>query len=226
MKFLYMLLLLITIPVMSQQKDNSKYGQEFNSQIVRYVGKGSFWISKVAEQTDIEGSEYLFDSWEKDYTVIDKDNNKYHLSNLNYNIPTKQILIHKSNDSIFELDLKVIDGLAFGTSKYKVINEELYEELFMTEEIGLYKQFIISIKSAKIDPLTKEVLKNKEYVKNEFYWLKKNNEFLKFKAKKSTILEIKPTIKEMVIDFVAKNKLSYSNEGDFLRILQFINKNN
>ena len=30
----------------------------------------------------------------------------------------------------------------------------------------------------------------------------------------------------MVIDFVAKNKLSYSNEGDFLRILQFINKNN
>ena len=62
-----------------------------NSSNMTY-GTGA-WAKSKPLDTSIQGSEYLFPSWDGNFLVTSKQGNQYKLFNLNYNLNTKKFYI-------------------------------------------------------------------------------------------------------------------------------------
>ena len=84
---------------LAAQNINTRNGQTF-------VGS---WIPPKAKNNYIKGSQYLFDSWTGQYTIVSKSGVKSQLLNLNYNISSKKIESYISKDSVFQYDLDQFD---------------------------------------------------------------------------------------------------------------------
>lgn len=218
---IYSLLLLALFPFcLNAQNDSADSSPDFRNNFLG-AGRGGLWIPSKAKDMSIEGSPYLFKSWNGMYTVVSAEGNKFKVMNLNYNIESKKIESQVSKDSVFQYNSDGIDHVVAQNKKYKMIQDELFLEVYSNTQIKLLKQFSVTIKEGVTNPMTQMDLTPRRYEIREEYKLYQDNMLSKFKLNKGSVLKMFSNKKDPISKYVKENKLSYSDEKDIIRILAF-----
>lgn len=179
-------------------------------------------LYKSKNTSTIEGSKHLFSSWDGNYIVQSVKGMRYNLNSLNYNLESKKLESLLSKDSIFELKTNQIDFILANNKRYKVINEELYQEL-NTGKFKIYKQFSVKVQEAFMNPMTKTESGAPQYVQVPKYFYFNNDTLLPFKLRKNEVLNFLKD-KENEVKAYAKDKgFSFSEEADVIKIVNYYN---
>lgn len=186
------------------------------------LGSG-FWIPNKNVNNETSGSVYLFDNWIGNYNIYDTSDNKFLVTNLNYNINTNTLESKVSNDSVFQFDLGNIKKVTFGNKKYEIVEGRLVESLFNSDKLNIYKEFSVKIIEATLNPMTQENITDRKYVKKSKFLVKKNNLVQEFKINKKNVLSLFDKKQDEVKKFVKDNNLNYSDENDLFKILKKFN---
>lgn len=221
---IYGLLLIALFPFCSnaQNGDSANENTQFRENFLG-SGRGGMWIPAKVKDMTIEGSPYLFKSWNSMYSIVNTKGDKFKVMNLNYNIETKKIESQMSKDSVFQYDMSGIDHIIAQNKKYSIVQDELFLELYNGSQIKLLKQFKVAIKEGVTNPLSQMDLTSRRYAVSEEYKLYKDNTLSKFKLNKSSILNLFSDKKDAIMKYVKENKLTYSEEYHVIRILNYIN---
>jgi hypothetical protein len=204
------------------------YSQDVNyrTSLIGNEHNAGVWIPGKIEDKSIEGSPYLFNSSGGLFYIINKKGDKFSLLNLNYNVATKNLEFKISNDSVFQFDKRSIDHVIVAKNKYVMYNNELFLQLSDKDGIQLLKAFKITIQDAVFNPLTQQNSKPKRYLIKSEYKILKDNVLNEFKLNKKSILNLFPDKKDIITQYVNKNKLSYSDEDDVKNIMNYLSNPN
>jgi hypothetical protein len=183
------------------------------------------------KQSNVDGSPYLFKSW-NNISKIYYDDKVYVINSFNYNIYSERFESQLSEDSIVIINPRnikniVINNMVFGRYLDPEFQRNSYfEEIAKLDGYYLLKKHIVKIKKGSLNPLTKVKLSNDKLIQDEIYFLcdLKDNSLKKIKLKKSTIQSL--VSKEFIQDvtnFVKENNLSYKDDDDVKKIVQYYN---
>ncbi|SFS80072.1 hypothetical protein, partial [Lutibacter maritimus] len=104
------------------------------------------------------------------------------------------------------------------------INNKYYQSLDSSNpENGFLKEYYIKEIKPEVHVISNKVLKPGEKKLMHKYYMYLNNTLTEINLKKKDILNVFNLKKEEIINFVKKNKLSYHNEEDVLKIYTFYN---
>jgi hypothetical protein len=176
-------------------------------------------------ETGIEGSPFLFEKSQDNFDITTTDFAKYRLTNLNYNLVSQKLISNLSKDSIFEFDKNKITSFVKNKRQFKFIDldgvREIFESIYTSEDVVFYKKPASKIINEVINPLTKEVVKNRSYGIVEHYYLGANDtKISKIKLKKKDVLKVLNDKSSEIQDYVSQNKLDYDSEADLVKILK------
>lgn len=228
MKFSIIALLLIAlIPCCSfaQNEKSSNSANNFNTTFTGSMTSNTtgMWVPAFKKDNSIEGTPYLFKNWSGMYSIVNTKGERFKVLNLNYNIESKNIETQISTDSLFQYKMTDIDYVMANNKRYRIIGDEMFLELCNGANFKLLKQFSIRINEGVSNPLSLADLSPRRYVLNEEYKLHKDNTLSKFKLNKSSILKLFNEKSDAIVKFVKENNLSYSEEIDVIKILNYIN---
>jgi hypothetical protein len=169
----------------------------------------------------MKGSFYLYENWENNATVLFK-NEEVLIKNINFDALRGKFVSQISTDSVFvfyNLDKVFILGKTFIN-----INNKYYQSLDSSNpENGFLKEYYIKEIKPEVHVISNKVLKPGEKKLMHKYYMYLNNTLTEINLKKKDILNVFNLKKEEIINFVKKNKLSYHNEEDVLKIYTFYN---
>lgn len=217
---------LFSVHSFCQNVDNLSSSNDFNTNLVGNVQKNGMWIPGKVEDKTIEGSPYLFNSSEGLFYIINKGGDKFSLLNLNYNVATKNLEFKISNDSVFQFDLRTIDYVIVAKNKYKIYKNEMYLQLSNYDGIELLKSYISSIQDAVFNPMTQQNSIPRRYIIKSEYKILKDNELSEFKLNRKSFFNLFPDKKDIITQYVKQNKLTYSDEEDVKKILNYLSNTN
>ncbi len=181
-----------------------------------------------SEKTD--GSVYLFDTW-NNKTIIKLNNKKrYTFSNFNFNIRKEQFMSQIEGDSIYIFNFKTIDKVIVNGKEFKSIfnpsegEEKVFQVIYENSRFSILKKYSLKIIESSPDPMLNR--SQNRIKKMETYFIKKGATITPFKLKKKLIADLaKENISISALDdYVKSNNLSYKNEDDIKKILEFSNK--
>lgn len=220
---LIIFLFFISFSFFAQDKEKFDFN---NSTAVKDIksdfSKNGAWVISRSTDNTIEGSVFLFSSWENSYIIESVNGRKFSINNLNYNIKTTEIEAKFSKDSLFQFNKSDIGFIHVNNKQYKIINNELYEMLFSGEKYSLFKSFKVLLRKGNLNPLT-QVATADTYIKKSDYFYMLNGALLELKLKKKDILYLMNDKEKEVKVFVSKNNLSYSEEEDVVKMLKNFN---
>ncbi len=173
----------------------------------------------------IDGSIYLFKEWKNHAKIVSVDNDVFSLNNINFNIEQQVFQSKISEDSIFTFGFKNISKFIVSGKTFKPINgdkgRKIYEVISESKDFTILKDFKLDIIEGSSNPMVNR--KNDKYKTKEAYFIKKNNSVLPFKFKKKNFLSLLKDNNENVVAFAKERKLSFSNEEDAKKIMQYYN---
>lgn len=208
------------------QEENYAYKAALSSRD-NALSSGGTWIPGKSMNKIVEGSLYLFSNWNGQYDVITKNGDSRKIFNLNYNIKTQKIESFISKDSVFEYDLNQFDYVIKSDKKYKVINDAqlngLFFEVFNGKKLKLFRESKIVVEEGTFNPLTQEKLTEDKYVQAYSYYFHFDGKYEKTKLGKKGILKYLKDKEDLIKDFVAKNRLTYTSDEDVSKILNYYN---
>ena len=219
-------MLFMVFNLFAQDNNQLSSNTDYNTSFTGNISKNGMWIPAKVEDKTIEGSPYLFNSFDGLFYIINKNGDKFSILNLNYNISTKNLESKISTDSVFQFDLRTIDYVIVAKDKYKIYKDELYLQLSNNGKIELLKSYKIAIQDAVFNPLTQQNSTPKRYLIKSEYKILKDNVLSEFKLNKKTIFNLFPDKKDIITQYVKKNKLSYSDEDDVKNILNYLSNTN
>lgn len=174
-----------------------------------------------------EGSVYLFKDW-NNYTIIKAvDNKQYILNNINLNIQSNSFQSKISQDSIFTFSFNNIDRFIINNRQFKNIysstGKKVYEIIFESEDFYLLKGFNLRFVGSSPNPMINRP--TNKYIINESYYVFKDDQIVPFKMKKNKFEQLLGDERKFdkFTDFINKNNLSYRDENDIKKALNFIN---
>lgn len=170
----------------------------------------------------IQGTKYLFNTWDGNYIIQSIQGMRYNLNSLNYNLESKKLESLLTKDSIFELRSNQIDFILANNKKYKVINEELYQEL-NTGKFKVYKQFNLKIQDAFVNPMTKTESSPAQYIQVGKYFYFKNDVLVPFKLNKKEVLAMLKDKEAELKKFASEKDFSFVEETDVVKIVNYYN---
>ena len=217
MKKFFLLVFCISFSVVFSQDTTN-----FRTQSTGDLLTSGFWIPASSINKNIKGSNYLFEKWENFANIYSDNGNVFRITNLNYNIKSKKLEAKISNDSVFQFNTEGISKVRIMNSTFKLIDSEFMKEL-MTGKVGLYIKYSLKTKDAVFNPLTHDELTPEEIIKVEDYLILVEGKSFDIKLKKGDILKCLKDKEKEVKDFVKRNKLSFSNEKDVVKILGYYN---
>lgn len=217
MKKFFLLVFCISFSVVFSQDTTN-----FRTQSTGDLLTSGFWIPASSINKNIKGSNYLFEKWENFANIYSDNGNVFRITNLNYNIKSKKLEAKISNDSVFQFNTEGISKVRIMNSTFKLIDSEFMKEL-MTGKVGLYIKYSLKTKDAVFNPLTHDELTPEEIIKVENYLIQVEGKSFDIKLKKGDILKCLKDKEKEVKDFVKRNKLSFSNEKDVVKILGYYN---
>jgi len=175
-----------------------------------------------APEVITKGNVYLFDNWVDKAQLFTKNKKKYIITGLNYNIKSDNFEIKMPNDSVFILDGNYIDHLNIKGTVFKKENVrnnvDFYEILLKKENISLYKKHKVRLIQGKFNPLDGSQQPNRYYKYFEYYLIK-SDQSKKVNLKKKEIVSFLSDKSDDIKNYTKKNKLSYKNEKDVVKIL-------
>ncbi len=181
------------------------------------------YFRKNDEFNGVLGSFYLYEKWSHASTIETETGKKYEINNLNFDLDEEKFLSKFSKDSVYvyqNLSRVVINNRVF-----KSIDDKFYQTLSDEGAVVLLKNFSGKLKKTVVNKMTNQIVKPAQYVKVEKYFVQKNGEdnLVKLSLKKSKILKALSDKKKEVKAFVSKNNLSYDNEIDVIKIVNYYN---
>ena len=185
MKFFFVFLL-VNLSMFSQNDkvfdfNNSSSTSDLNSSF----NKNGAWIVNKPVDNSIEGSVFLFSTWENTYVIESVQGKRFSINNLNYNIQTMEIETKFSKDSIFQFNKADIRFIYANNIQYELIKNELYQVLYKGEKYSLFKNFKVNLKKGVLNPLT-QVTSSDSYSRSSNYFVLEVD-LLEFKLKKKDI---------------------------------------
>lgn len=172
--------------------------------------------------SEIQGTKYLFDKWDGNYIIQSIQGIRYNLNSLNYNLESKKLESLLTKDSIFELRSSQVDLILANNKKYKVINEELYQEL-NTGKFKIYKQFNVKVQDAFVNPMTKTESSPAQYIQVGKYFYFKNDVLVPLKLNKKEVLTMLKDKETEIKKFASEKDFSFSDEADVVKIVNYYN---
>lgn len=215
----YFVILFITSSLFGYSQRTKGGGVVFNNtQQMNYIE-----VPISIKDTSIDGSVYLFPSWDGFFKIVSKEGLVSKISNLNYNLKSNTLESKFSKDSVFQFDRKNISYILNSNKKYKFINDGdlngLFFEIYDGSKIKLFKEFKISILKGVVNPLTEVKDSKDKYVQSFNYFIFKENQYKKINPSKGTVLKLLEDKKDSVKKYVTDNKLSYENDENLNKIL-------
>ncbi len=178
-------------------------------------------------KTEIVGSTYVFTNW-KNIGVIDIDNKKYRLANINFNIKTNNFESQVGKDSVFILDIANVNHVYINNKKFKSFyfskkkRDKSFEIIYDGDDFKLLKGYEVGIKYGETDPL---MVKKKvdTYFITKTYYIRTGTDIQEIKLKKKKILSLFKDKAEQINKFAKENKLSFKKEIDLKKIFSYYN---
>lgn len=200
----------------------SQDSENYRTQSTGDLLTSGFWIPASKINKNIKGSNYLFEKWENFANIHSENGNVFRVTNLNYNIKSKKLEAKISNDSVFQFNSEGIEKVRIMNSTFKLIDSEFMKEI-IAGKVGLYIKYSLKTKDAVFNPLTHDELTPEEIIKVEHYVIRLNDKIFDIKLKKNDIINHMNDKEKEIKDFAKRNKLSFSNEKDVIKIITYYN---
>jgi hypothetical protein len=179
---------------------------------------------------EVDGTEYLFDDW-KNYAIIyTEDNQRFALKNINLNIKQNAFVSKIDDDSLFTFNFNNIKKVEINGKNYKNYywndDNRVYEIIYEGKDFSIIKGFKIVEVTGSANPMLSRT--RDRLVRKWFYYIKNDKGINHFKLTKSRIfkaLKISEAEKSKVVDYAKRNKLSFRNEDELKKILEFYSQN-
>jgi len=177
----------------------------------------------------ILGSAYLFDDWNNDGEIQTLSGERFLVRNINLNISRNAFEAKiNNNDSIFSFNFNnikqvIINGKSFKNYFYNEDNR-VYELIYSGTDFTILKGFSVKLVTGSGNPMLNR--SNDKYVKKESYFIRseENNIIEGFKLSKRSLnklFENSSMDVSRILAYIDTNKLSYKNENDVIKILDF-----
>ncbi len=175
----------------------------------------------------IEGTVYLFDSWNNNTLIVTTTQEKVIRLNSNINFNTKRNAFESKLDSetIFTFDFTNIDKIIINNRIFKNIYSpvdggyRIFEVIAESKDFEIYKDYSIDIREGNPNPLLARA--NDKYIMKDSYYVKKGKSFKKLRLKKSDILKAAGSKSSIVEQYAKDNNLNFKNERDVQKIVSY-----
>jgi len=171
---------------------------------------------------------YYYPTYNNNATILSSKGVKYILSNINYNIYEGNFDVEISKDSVYILEFQNINTLTINGDVFKkyfnISNHKfnIYQIIFENNEFSLLREDKV-IRSNIRDALnqSEEKIKLTRVINYFTKNLKGNNDLVKVKLNKKLILSLVGDKNELLLNYVKTNNLSFKQEKDLKKILQY-----
>jgi len=177
----------------------------------------------------VDGTVYLFDNWDNRGVIYTTGHEKLAINNINLNIQRNAFEAKVGNDSLFSFSFNNIEKFVVNNRVFKNYywdnDNRVYEEIAIQKDFEILKGFNVKFVEGSSNPMLNR--KNDKYIRNESYYVRKDGKITFLALKKSRILkllDLNDQQKEKLLDYVDQNKLSFKNEDDLKKILNYATK--
>ncbi|WP_435263749.1 hypothetical protein [Tenacibaculum sp. nBUS_03] len=178
-------------------------------------------FNKTDQFREVKGSFYLFNSWNNSSTILSKTGKKYYINNINFDLDEEKFLSEISKDSVYIY--QNIESITVNKRLFININEQYFEKI-VDGKLSVIKKYSGKLKKPVTNKMTNQQVKPAEYIKIINYYTYIDNQKLeKIKLKKSNISKLINDKKGQINAYIKKNKLSYKEESDVIKIINFYN---
>ncbi len=177
-------------------------------------------VEFIGDLNDKGSDVYLYETWDNK-AIIFVDNNKYQLSNINFNITSNSFESRLGRNKIFSFKNIYIDSVKINNHFFKKSKNYFYEVLFENKNNQLLKKHEIEYQEGILNRLDGKVGKSRRYIVYK-YIINLNNSFSKIELNKKSILNLFKANQFELEKFVKRKKLSYKKEKDIVKIMNFI----
>jgi len=177
----------------------------------------------------ILGSAYLFDEWNNDGEIQTLTGERFLVRNINLNISRNAFEAKvNDNDSIFSFNFNNIKQIIINGKYYKnyFYNEDnrVYELVYSGKTFSILKGFTVKLVTGSGNPMVNR--SNDKYVKKESYFIRSTDKktIESFKMNKRSLNKLfENNLKDLsrILAFIGSGNLSYKDEKDVIRMLEF-----
>lgn len=223
-KLIFFYAIFFNLMIYCQVEEKTNY--KVNSSGVFLTDANGVWLPRVYKDETIKGSVYLNDNWNGKNQIRLNSGEGLSIPSLNYNLVKHTLESKISNDSVFQINPTNIDYIKINNNKYKFYSIEgkniLTNVLYMSPKVTLIKVTSLLINKSVINPLSKEVISEASYSKNEKYMIRKGDELFKvFELKERNFLKFFDKESDKLIEFKKNKKLNFNSEKDIFSIFEF-----
>lgn len=201
---------------------NYAYGQRITiksieSRLITHQG-----VEFIGELKDKNKDHYSFPNWSNE-GVLFLNNTKYVLSNINFNVSANCFESRIDRKKLFAFKNSTIDSVTINNHLFKKIDNYFYEVLIEKGDYFLLKKHDIKYHKGSINRLDLSVGPSFTSLVYK-YLVRVDDEFKLIQLNKKSIIGLLDNKKnqELLVEFAKEQKLSFKNEKDVTRILEFI----
>ena len=225
MRILLTLIFLISNLVLSQTNTQTDFRSALTGESTNFGT--SFFYNQPSKV--ILGSAYLFDEWNNDGEIQTLTGERFLVRNINLNISRNAFEAKiNDNDSIFSFTFNNIKQIIINGKSYKnyFYNEDnrVYELVYGGQSFTILKGFSVKLVTSSGNPMVNR--SNDKYVKKESYFIRSEDDKMinSFKFNKRSLNKLFEKSKKdvsRITAYIESSNLSYKNEDDVIRILEF-----
>ena len=225
MRILLTLIFLISNLVLSQTNSQTDFRSALTGETTNFGT--SFFYNQPSKV--ILGSAYLFDEWNNDGEIQTLTGERFLVRNINLNISRNAFEAKiNDNDSIFSFNFNNIKQIIINGKYYKnyFYNEDnrVYELVYSGNTFSILKGFTVKLVTGSGNPMVNR--SNDKYVKKESYFIRSNDKktiesFKMNKRSLNRLFENSSIDISRVLAFIDTTNLSYKDEKDVIRMLEF-----
>tara|TARA_B100000401_G_C52552514_1_gene599236 strand:+ start:33 stop:722 length:690 start_codon:yes stop_codon:yes gene_type:complete len=225
MRILLSLIFLISNVVLSQTNTQTDFRSALTGESTNFGT--SFFYNQPSKV--ILGSAYLFDEWNNDGEIQTLTGERFLVRNINLNISRNAFEAKiNDNDSIFSFNFNNIKQIIINGKYYKnyFYNEDnrVYELVYSGNTFSILKGFTVKLVTGSGNPMVNR--SNDKYVKKESYFIRSNDKktiesFKMNKRSLNRLFENSSIDISRVLAFIDTTNLSYKDEKDVIRMLEF-----
>ena len=225
MRKLLLSIFLITNAVLSQTNTQTDFRSALTGESTNFGT--SFFYNQPSKV--ILGSAYLFDEWNNDGEIQTLTGERFLVRNINLNISRNAFEAKiNDNDSIFSFNFNNIKQIIINGKYYKnyFYNEDnrVYELVYSGKTFSILKGFTVKLVTGSGNPMVNR--SNDKYVKKESYFIRSTDKktIESFKMNKRSLNKLfENNLNDVtrILAFIDSGNLSYKDENDVIRMLEF-----
>ncbi len=225
MRILLLSIFLISNIVLSQTNSQTDFRSALTGETTNFGT--SFFYNQPNKV--ILGSAYLFDEWNNDGEIQTLTGERFLVRNINLNISRNAFEAKiNDNDSIFSFNFNNIKQIIINGKNYKnyFYNEDnrVYELVYTGKTFSILKGFTVKLVTGSGNPMVNR--SNDKYVKKESYFIRSSETKVieSFKMNRRSLNKLfENSFKDVgrILAFIDSGNLSYKDEKDVIRMLEF-----